>query len=355
MKTNTQSLLLVPLLSYFSLLQITQAVLPPPGGGYPGRNTAVGENALQLLTPGMGAYNTAVGYYSLGLNVEASFNTATGAGALFAHAYNGDGNTATGAFALYNSTSGEANTATGGVALFNNINGSFNTANGVSALASNTSGNNNTADGDQALVNSTVGSNNLALGFSAGSAVTTASNVICIGANVAGANVDNSCHIGQIFGATIAGGIPVIIDSNGRLGTVVSSKRFKDEIKLMNQASESILALKPVTFYYKSDKTDTPQFGLIAEDVEKVNPDLVVRDNEGKPYTVRYDAVNAMLLNEFLKEHNAFLEERGKVQEQGATIARLEQQIETLAAGLQKVSAQLEVLNPVAQTAMNNP
>ena len=360
MKTNTQSFLLIPLLSCFSLLQTTQAVLPPPDGGYPGHNTAVGENALQLLTPGMGAYNTAVGYYSLGLNGEASFNTATGAGALFAHAYNGDGNTGNGAFALYNSTSGEANTATGGVALFNNINGSFNTANGVSALASNTSGNNNTADGDQALVNSTIGSNNLALGFSAGSAVTTASNVICIGANVAGANVNNSCHIGQIFGATIAGGIPVIIDGNGRLGTALSSKRFKKQINPMDIASEALFSLKPVTFRYKKelDAQGIPQFGLVAEDVERVNPDLIVRDQEGKPYTVRYDAVNVMLLNEFLKEHRKVEAlQAGLAQQQKdfqTVVARQQKQIETLIAGLQKVSAELEASKSEPQTVMSN-
>jgi hypothetical protein len=117
----------------------------------------------------------------------------------------------------------------------------------------------------------------------------------------------------------------------------------------MNKSSEAVLALKPVTFRYKKevDSDGIPQFGLVAEDVEKVNPDLVVRDKEGKPYTVRYEAVNAMLLNEFLKEHRT-------VQEQGATIAELKKQIETLTAGLQKVSAQLEVNKPASQVAENN-
>jgi hypothetical protein len=208
------------------------------------------------------------------------------------------------------------------------------------------------------------------LGVSAGLSVTTANNVICIGRNVAGANVDNSCYIGQIFGQPVdpATGTVVLVDTNGKLGTMVSSRRYKHEIKTMDGASESILALKPVTFLYKSDKTSTPQFGLIAEEVAAVNPDLVVRDKNGEIYTVRYDAVNAMLLNEFLKEHQ-------KVDEQGATIAQLKQdfqstmtqqqkefqsklaeqqkQIEALTAGLQKVNAQAEMSRPRPQMVVN--
>jgi hypothetical protein len=115
----------------------------------------------------------------------------------------------------------------------------------------------------------------------------------------------------------------------------------------MDQASEAVLALKPVAFHYKSDKTKTPQFGLIAEEVAKVNPDLVVRDDNGEVYTVRYDAVNAMLLNEFLKEHR-------KNEEQEATIARQQKQIEALSASLQKVSAQIEIRMPAPQTVLNN-
>jgi hypothetical protein len=183
----------------------------------------------------------------------------------------------------------------------------------------------------------------------AGGNVTTAGNVICIGSN--GANVSNSCFIGNIRGKTTANAdaIQVMIDSAGQLGTASSSRRFKHEIRTMDNASEAILGLKPVAFHYKSDATSTPQFGLIAEEVAEVNPDLVVRDENGEIYTVRYEAVNAMLLNEFLKEHR-------KVQEQEVTIAQLkstlakketidahqQEQIEALTAGLQKVSAQLE-------------
>jgi hypothetical protein len=166
---------------------------------------------------------------------------------------------------------------------------------------------------------------------------------------VSGANVGNTCFIGNIFGVTTGGvGSPVLVDSSGQLGTMSSSRRFKKDIGTMGKASEAILSLKPVTFHYKSDKTGTPQFGLIAEEVAKVNPTLVLPDKEGKPYTVRYDAVNAMLLNEFLKEHR-------KNEEQEATIARQQKQIEALNAGLQKVSAQIETSKVVQNVARNNP
>jgi hypothetical protein len=194
----------------------------------------------------------------------------------------------------------------------------------------------------------------VALGHGAGLGVTTASNVICIGAD--GADVNNSCFIGNIRGVTTpnADAVPVLIDSAGQLGTMSSSRRFKEEIKPMDKASESILALKPVTFHYKSDNTGTAQFGLIAEEVARVYPDLVVRDKNGEIYTVRYDAVNAMLLNEFLKEH-------GKVEEQEKTIAELKSGMTALAATvkeqaaqIQKVSAQLEASKATPQV-VNNP
>jgi len=179
------------------------------------------------------------------------------------------------------------------------------------------------------------------VGIVAGQNVTTASNVICIGAGVLGADVSNSCYIGEIFGATTAGGTPVFINTFGKLGTLTSSARFKEEIKPMDKASEALYALEPVTFRYKKeiDPEGRSHFGLVAEDVEKINPDLVVRDKEGKPYTVRYDQVNAMLLNEFLKEYR-------KVQDLEATVARQQTQIEVLASGLEKLSAQIEVSNP---------
>jgi hypothetical protein len=194
------------------------------------------------------------------------------------------------------------------------------------------------------------------VGDFAGFNATTGDSNIYIGAVGGVAGESDACYIASIFGGTSASGIPVLINAANKLGTMTSSKRFKDQIKPMDKASEAIFALRPVSFHYKKeiDPAGAQQFGLVAEEVEKVNSDLVVRDKEGKPYTVRYEAVNAMLLNEFLKEHKAFVEEQGKVQEQGATIARLEQQVAALTAGLQKVSAQLELSKTAPQAVLNN-
>ena len=213
-----------------------------------------------------------------------------------------------------------------------------------------TTGFNNTAIGDQALFANTTGFDNVALGTGAGFSATTGAANVYIGAGMNGvAGESNSCYIASIFGQTTTSGIPVLINSNNKLGTTTSSKRFKEDIKPMDKASEPLFSLKPVSFHYKKDidPTRTPQLGLVAEDVEKVNPDLVVRDKEGKAYSVRYEQVNAMLLNEFLKEHRAFLEEQVKVE-------RLEKQVAALTAGLQKVSAQLESNKTAPQTALNN-
>jgi trimeric autotransporter adhesin len=360
------SLFLVALVC-FGLLPTMQALSPAPDGGYLGGNTAEGQNALFGLTTG--GYNTAVGFFSLRSDSTNSFNTAIGAGTLLANT--ADSNTATGAAALFSNTIGSENTATGTFALFSNTAGFNNTAIGTEALFSNTTGHGNTADGIAALSSNTTGSGNTALGFSAGSNVTTATNVICIGA--AGADVTNSCFIRNIRGVTTqnADAIPVLVDSNNQLGTISSSRRFKKEIKPMDKASEAILAVKPVTFHYKSDKTSTPQFGLIAEDVAAVNPDLVVRDGNGEIYTVRYDAVNAMLLNEFLKEHHRVEEQdasiaqqkrdfQAKIVELEATIAQqqkgmavLSAQLKEQAAQIQNVSAQLEASKPAPQVVNN--
>jgi hypothetical protein len=147
--------------------------------------------------------------------------------------------------------------------------------------------------------------------------------------------------------------VAVVIDSAGQLGTVSSSIRYKTDIKPIEKASESILALQPVSFRYKAHNDTTPNFGLIAEEVAKVNPDLVIYDADGKPYTVRYDAVNAMLLNEFLKEHKAFLEEQHKVQELEANAVRQQKEIAALTTGLQRVSAQLETSPPTRHIVVN--
>jgi len=263
-------------------------------------------------------------------------------------------NTATGASALFGNSTGSSNTAEGGRALFSNTSGAQNTANGHEALLNNTTGNANTAIGAGAFPISTTGSRNIALGAGAGISVTTASDVICIGAF--GDNTDNSCYIGHIFGVTSSAGMPILINADNKLGTTTSSKRFKEKIKPMGTASDALFSLTPVAFRYKKeiDPAGISQFGLVAEDVEKVNPDLVVRDKEGKPYSVRYDQVNAMLLNEFLKEHWKNEQQESKIEEQEAKIARQEQQIEALTVGLQKISAQLELSKSAPQTVLNN-
>jgi trimeric autotransporter adhesin len=303
-------------------------------------NTATGYAALAFNTS-HGESNTANGYEALFHNATGAFNTANGVNALLNNT-TGGANTADGVDALHFNTTGANNTATGDAALFHNSTGFQNTADGIGTLGFNTIGSNNTAVGFDALITNTTGSDNTALGDTAGSGVTTASNVIAIGAGVVGENVSNICYIGNIFGVTSTGGAGVFVNSVGKLGTATSSRRFKDDIKPMDQASEVILALKPVTFHYKKeiDPEGRSHFGLVAEDVERVNPDLVVRDKEGKPYSVRYDQVNAMLLNEFLKEHQ-------KVQ-------ALEKQVEKLTAGLGKVNAQLEASKPTPQV-VNNP
>ena len=295
----------------------------------PGGNTADGFGVLTSLTTG--GYNTANGWNSLHTTSTTGFNTAFGAATLFAN-----------------------------IGIQNTAIGSDNTAVGVNALKNNTAGMENTANGFGALAHNTTGINNIALGYEAGLSVTTASNTICIGAS--GNNVTDSCYIGNIFGATSSNGTAVFVNSNGRLGTITSSARFKEDIKPMDKTSEALFALKPVCFRYKKeiDPVGTSQLGLVAEDVEKVNPDLIVRDKEGKPYSVRYEAVNAMLLNEFLKEHrkvqeleSAVAKHEASAAKQDATIAKQQKQIEALTAGLQKVSAQLEASKPAPQVVNN--
>jgi hypothetical protein len=319
--TATGRLLILLAFGLFALRQTTQAVSPPPDGGYAGGNTAEGQNALLGLTTG--TLNTAIGFFSLRSNTEGKFSTSIGAYALFANT--AEANTATGAGALLSNTTGNNNTAIGGETLLDNTQGSDNTAAGRFALRHNISGDGNTAYGLDALVN-TTGNDNTALGVEAGANLDTGDNNIDIGANVTGvAGESNTIRIGNtnitdtfvrgISRATAAGGAAVFVASNGHLGTMTSSARFKDEIKPMGNASEAILALRPVSFRYKKeiDPQGMPEFGLIAEEVEKVNPDLITRDKEGKPYTVRYEQVNAMLLNEFLKAHRKMEQEQNQI------------------------------------------
>ena len=309
----------------------TRALTPAPDGGYPGGNTAEGSSALFSLTSG--TFNTAVGFLSLGSNTDSSFNTAIGAGALFSNTI-GEQSVANGAFALFSNTTGTSNTAIGYAALNENTTGNF----------------------------------NVALGNSAG-LLASGSNNVYIGTGMMGVpGESNACYIASIFGQTSIAGVPVLINSDNKLGTTISSKRFKEDIKPMDKASEVLLALEPVTFRYKSeiDPHGISQFGLVAEDVEKVNPDLVVRDKEGKPYTVRYDQVNAMLLNEFLKEHRKVKQLEATVAKQRndfeATIAELKEELEAIVARskrqdeeIQKVKAQVGVNGAGSKVVANKP
>jgi hypothetical protein len=457
---KNRSIIFVAILFIFALLCAAAApkafgVVPAPDGGYPGFNTAEGQNALKSLSSGQA--NTAVGWFSLFSNAEGNFNTATGVGALLLNTADnntafgaaallfnttGEDNTAIGVATLLNNTTGFQNTAVGGTALNNNITGarnsalgygalrsnedsdnvaigwlalanntagnsntatgvqaltsnnigggntangfqallsntigSGNTANGGQALFNNTDGDRNTAIGEQALVFNTTGSENTAIGPFALTNITTGSSNIALGFS-AGVNLtgDDNIDIGNegvaaesgtirigtagthtaTFIAGITGvpvtGTTVVADGSGQLGVAPSSQRFKDKIKPMDEASEAILALKPVTFRYKHelDPKSIPQFGLVAEEVAKVNPDLVVRDENGEIYTVRYEAVNAMLLNEFLKEHR-------KVETLEAALDVVNERLNQQDARIQKVSAQVEISKTAPRVVRNNP
>ena len=348
-------------------------------------NTANGANALLKNTTGV--RNTSIGVNVL-VNSNADDNTATGFGALFTN-NTGFQNTADGVGALLSNTTGSNNTAIGfqalssnigGLdnvadgfqALFNNTTGTLNTADGVQALLSNTIGDENTAVGLGALGNNTAGNSNIALGADAGFNLTTGSGNIDIGnAGAVGESVTIRIGDGQArtFIAGIRGvatgnanAVNVVIDSNGQLGTTSSAQRFKKDIRSMDKTSETILGLRPVTFHYKTDKTGIPQFGLIAEEVAQVNPDLVVRDDQGEIYTVRYDAVNAMLLNEFLKEHKKIEQQQAAIAELKSTVVLQQKGIEVLTAELKEQGAQiqntrarLDVGKPFPELVLNNP
>jgi uncharacterized coiled-coil protein SlyX len=387
-------------LSCFALSQQARAVCQD--GCLTNQNTVLGEDALFNLTSGFfdtaigynallsntrGALNTALGAQALLENTSGTSNTASGSQALLSNS-TGNNNTATGANALLDNNSGHNNTAIGSSALVLNISGSNNTASGSEALGNNTSGANNTATGRNALANNSTGNNNVALGISAGSNLTTGSNNIDIG-NRAMTGESNTIRIGTteiqtatliagISGATVPTGVAVIVGADGHLGTTTSSARFKEAIKPMDKASETILALKPVSFRYKRelDPNGIPQFGLVAEEVAKVNPDLVTHDAKGDICTVRYEAVNVMLLNEFLKEHKAVQELKSALRKQEAiiaqlnddranhqgTITNLDKALNTMLARLneqdskiQKVNDRLELSEPVTQLAVKKP
>ena len=347
-----------------------------------GADSAFGYNALNQNTTGEG--NTAVGLIALFANISGIQNTAVGGDALqtcttdnntavgygaLSENATGTNNTAIGLYALGGTagSSGSNNTASGLEALTANTTGAFNTANGVVVLYTNTSGNSNTAVGHDALSSNTAGGSNIALGDSAGSLLSTGSNNIDIGhVGVAGesgnirigtSGTQTATFIAGIRGVAIAGAQPVGVNASGQLGIRASSARFKENIKPMDKASEAILSLTPVRFRYKKnlDPKGVPQFGLVAEEVAKVTPDLVTTDEEGKPFTVRYDEVNAMLLNEFLKEHRKVEKDEATIGDLQNALAQQQRQIKALAAGLQKVSDQVELTTPAARVVMNNP
>lgn len=427
LKTATPPLLIALALVCFGLVPRAHGVSPAPDGCYPGFTTAEGCNALDSLTSGVGntafgwyslfvdttgSYNTGVGGGALVLN-NADDNTAVGAAAMLlntgghdntavgtdALVHNGTGNfnTGNGAFALFSNTASDQNTAVGYQALFSNgtglntavgyqalfanlgglentamgdqalldnTGGFFNVAVGGAALLSNVTGNDNTACGGGALTAST-GNDNTAIGFQAGINSSTGSNNVYIGSGIGGvAGESNACYIASIFGQTSVNGVPVLINSFNQLGTTTSSKRFKRDIKPMDNTSEALFSLKPVSFRYKKeiDPAGTAQLGLVAEDVEKINPDLVVRDREGKAYSVRYDQVNAMLLNEFLKEHHKVHQQETAIAELKSTILQQQKGIEALASRLnqqdtkiEKVNAQIEVNKAAPRVVLNNP
>jgi trimeric autotransporter adhesin len=416
-KITILPLLIAGVLACLGLSPKADAVVPAPDGGYPGFNTAEGQNALLHLTTGTG--NTAVGWVSLESVTTGSFNTgvgagtlvlnsgdqntATGAGALLSNTTGGE-NTATGAFALFSNTAGIfntangysalyfntadnntatgyaalykntigigntangyralfsntggfANTANGYQALHSNTTGSFNTANGIDALYSNTTGIGNTANGYRALGNNTAGGNT-ALGYNAGFNLITGFGNVCIGADVLGVvGESDTTRIRNIY-ASVANGRVVYVNSDNKIGTLASSRRFKEEIKPMEKASEVLFALKPVSFRYKKefDAGRAPMFGLIAEDVEQVDPDLVSRNEKGEVETVRYEQINAMLLNEFLKEHRTVQELKSTQEKQQAmialqrkdfeaTTAQQQKEIQALTASLKEQAAQIQ-------------
>ncbi len=344
-------------------------------------NTVLGDDAL-INNSEVGSSQTALGFQALFSNTQGFNNTATGYQALFNNTLGWD-NTAIGNRALYNNTGGFDNTAIGISALISNTGGFVNTAIGTHARAENTTGNDNTAIGDYPLWQNTTarlnvaigtyalsrfvnGDYNIGIGFGGGANLTNGDYNIAIGnRGVAGeahtirigtTGTQTDAYIAGITGTTVPTGVAVIVDADGHLGTMTSSERYKEAIQPMEKVSEAILALKPVTFRYKHelDSKDIPQFGLVAEEVEKVNPDLVARDDQGKPYTVRYDVVNAMLLNEFLKEHRTVQEQKATIWKLMQNFAGQQKQIETLTAGLQKVSAQLELSKSAPQTVLNN-
>jgi len=355
-----------------------RALFSDINGGY---NTATGVSSLFSNTSGF--FNVATGAYSLANNTTGLQNTAVGYAALFRNTM-AEANCAFGEAALYHNVKAFVNNAFGVEALFNNLTGETNNAFGTGALFANTEGESNNAFGHLALENNLTGvwnnafgfnaldsnvsgSFNTAIGDSAGFDVTGDGNV-CIGEGVFGeTGVDDSTYIRNINTTAqpiVAGVDGVTVDlTTGRLGHGVSSQRYKEQIKPMDKASELLFSLKPVTYRYKKeiDPKQTLDFGLIAEEVAKVSPELAIRDAKGQVSNVRYNAINAMLLNEFLKEHQQVVEQQATIAELKSTVAQQQKGMDVLTAQLkeqatqiQKVSAQIEMSRPVPKVVLNN-
>ena len=407
--------IILAILVVFAFSPMAQAVSPAPDGGYAGGDTAEGQNALFSLTTG--TYNTAVGFLSLRNNADGNFNTAIGAGALPANT--GALNTATGAGALLSNITGNSNTANGAFALFSNngdpfqgrgvfnsafgsyalfanttgwkncafgsdslhhSTGDVNSAFGAEALYYNSNGTANTAIGAGALFSNMSGSYNTAVGIDAGLGLTTGSYNVYNGWEIPG----QTSEVGHTYISNIKSTVQPPVNgseyvtvrlADGLLGHTSSSKRYKEDVKPMDSASEMLYRLKPVTYRYKKDidPSQSLDYGLVAEDVAKVDPKLAIRDGKGQIESVRYAAISAMLLNEFLKEHK-------KVEAQQATITQLEsmvtkqeatitqqqkdfqcalaeqkKQIEALTTSLQKVTARIEASRSAPKVVVNQP
>jgi uncharacterized coiled-coil protein SlyX len=327
-------------------------------------------NGFRTLTFNNGDDNTATGFNGLYNNRTGVENTATGSQALFKN-FDASDNTGTGFQALFNNTTSTFNVAVGDFALAS-FNGTTafdgaNTALGSIALSAETSGEENTAVGRRALEFLTAGSENTAVGWRAGDNVITASGVVCIGSFTTGADVSNTTYIRNINTTSVNGAGTDFVTVNlstGLLGHVSSSRRYKENIKPMDNASEALYRLKPVSYRYKKeiDPTQSLEYGLVAEDVANVNPNLAIRNGKGQIESVRYTAVNAMMLNEFLKEHRTVEDLKSTVAKQEAIIAQQQKGMEFLAASLkdqaaqiQKVSAQVEVNKPTPKVVLSNP
>ena len=353
-------------------------------------NTALGSGTLLANTADG---NTATGVFALISNTIGGLNTANGALALFSNTEGGN-NTANGFRALFSNTAGEANTAVGFNALNANVDGLRNTAVGSEALLSNlaqgntavgartlmdtTTGSYNTAIGDFAMRDNVLGNTNTVVGSGAGLNLVNGEFNTYMGALVGDNAPDESsviriadpssgfpmtaCFIGGIFNVVPgAGSHLVVVAPNGQLAdATLSSRRFKKDIAAMDKASEGILALKPVRFHFKSDDTNYPQFGLIAEEVAEVNPDWITRDPQGETYGVRYETIPILLLNEFLKEHRKVEEQQASIADLKSTVALQQKEMQVLtaqlkeqAAQIQKVSAQLEASKPAPKVVAN--